>query len=1699
MQSERTMTRSSGNRFEAGVAASVAVIFLLVGLPHNLSAAAPAEEDSLAVFSGTALETIMNGGPVPKAQDRVTSKEAGPAPGHAFMKSVPTPWFQPAKTAKKKPSKPGKSKNTSPKSEKAPDEAVPKDEDKSPESTGSNDPAGAVDRARALLDKGAYASALSTYAVALKAASKSKDDKTSAEALHGSAEASLKLGKPKEALEYVKRSIAVNRSMKNARARSLDYLLAGRILMSLERFSQSAKSFEEAQKILPGSEALEMPGLLEDKGGCLLRLHQYDQALKALNRCLAMHVKAGRRKDAARLNLAIGEIHVSRSDFRSAMAHFTKARKLLVASGDEKQLGETLFRIAYLHQMLGDLKTARKLVKEARSSLGTSEDRQTEALPLVVKGMTAYHEGKIVQAVHSLTRALNLYEKKGDRIMEARVRLLLADLQMGRSRLKSALELGGRGLVEFRKLNSPGGEAGALLLIARVYFRQGYSLKSLEYAQEASSISKRINDKDQAVQSNILLATIHRTLGDTESAFKYLKEALGGVKSGVNARTRARTRIALARYRLSREDLEKALVTAQAARKDFLEINDRRGVADCDHLMGLAYELRGDRSKALSSLERALEEHRAGWDRYGEGLDLTALGVHYKNLGKLDKAYDFFVQARDLRRVIGDRRGHAANLANIGNLQKHRNELSAALKNLDQALKTYRELSDKKGEADTLTNLGHIDAARGLRSAALEKFNQALAGHREIRDTRGVAIDLAGMGNIYLAKGDLDNAEATLKEAKKINALIRNPKGEVSILAELAMLQRARKDLGSALSLLKQARDLAHRLNDARAVSSINLKMATVYEESGKYGKALNILRETLATMKRLGDRNGELWALGGIGIIQVKMEDYENALSNLHQARRLRVELGVPASHTRDLDLYLGEIYDGFRDYERALEHYRKALSLYQIQGNDAILGRISDRIGNIYYRMDEYTKAKSYFEDALRLSGETRNPAAEQNRLIRLGDISSKLGNADEALKYQQRALTLARERSDFRTEARILTRMGTLYQMLGRPRTALENYRQAHDIRTKIGDRRGINENLLQIALVTSILGNFDAAISDLKRAFQIAQCSEDRGMLWKAYFIMGRTLESRKSYGEALESYRKAITILEAMEAETVEESDEDDFIFGGKPALFETTLRVLMKLARKDPRGAYDKQALRIVEKLKATDFENTLSRINVVRFSDLPNKLLIKEKSLKLGLRRLNTRLAEERSGVKPDQTVLQKLLAERRAKEKSFVELKERLERDYPGYAALRYSRPVSAHRLQKEIINRDEAILAYMVTRSKTYVFAIDKNRFYTYSVDCSRKDLKRDVSTITRPLFKADTQASWDPSAAYRVYSKLVKPVEHFLLTKKTVMIIPHGPLCALPFEILVDSKAHAKKRFWSASDQPSYLLERYAFCYAPSISVLSHLRTRKRDQKPGWSLVAFGDAAYSDEDKTRERNPGAERLMSAMSTPMIGARGRDLNPLPAARKEIKEIAKIIGGPSQVYFGSQATETLFKKADLSRYGYVHLATHGVLLSAGGKSRQQPAIVFSLYGDPHNDGFLELGEVFGLKLNADLVVLSSCLVSDGNYAGEAMGLMGLSRAFLFAGTDSVILSLWQVNDESTAKLFIEMYRNLNEGSKSEALRKAKLSLLKNVATSHPYYWAPFILMGNWTVKYHPALNKTNPETMRFKGVSNWRKWLSM
>jgi len=1537
--------------------------------------------------------------------------------------------------------------------------------------------------------------ALTAYEKATSAANSAGKDALLVSIYPGAARVCAKLGLDDQYRDYVNKYLSASHKLKDETARVGNVVMAAEMLVGHGDYAMALEALQEAAKYVPVSKSAEACRILDLTALCEFRLQRDRDAAKSLNRLATLLMNSSKIAELASVSLRIGDISVSRSDYRKAMEYYRKAEKICRDGKDRNLLSEVLLRIAYVSEATGDAKGFTKSLQEARKVNASKQGETSSPFALIDAGLAARLEGDYSGALNHFPHALILFEAGGYSLLAGRTLLLMAETKDKLSKLTPALELAGKALENFRANSFQSGEADALLLIAQVYFRQGFVEKALEYARECAALAKKGGDKDGTVKSCVFLAEIHLGSGDVEYSAKLLKEALDEAKKGVSVRTRALLRLGIARFRLSRENLDGALHDALEARKDFQEVLDKKGTADCDHIVGLVYEIKGERSKALVLLKKSLQAYTSLRDRLGEGRSCAALGIHYKNAGDYDSALRYFNQSVELRKGYGDKRGFAASLANLGNLYRLQSKFPEAQSNLDNALAIFKELGDKKGEADCLTNLGQVETARGLKSVSADRFNAALKIHRELKDVRGVVTDLINIGSLALFRGDTKAAAAALEEAAKLNKSIRNPKAEIVLLSELAMLKRAENNPREAQVRLKQAIDMAKKEGDVRSIPGLSMKLALVLEDLGDYPKAVEILNPTLEEMRKVGDKRGQLLALGSMGVIQTKLEDYEKALPNLQEALRIQDELGFQGAAYPDIDYALGEIYEGFGNYDEALDHYQRALTSTQNPGTETLAGRIYDRIGHLYYALEEYSKARDFLEDALRLSTETRNVSLQKTQLVRLGDLCSKSGDLEASLKYQQRALSLTRETSDKKSETRVLTRIGILNQLLGRPKQALENYNEAKDIRSDLGDHRGVSENLLQISLVTSTLGDADAAVENLRKALSIAQSSDDRSMLWKAYFIMGRTLEAKKSPGEALESYRKAITTLESMDDEATEESEEDDFLFGGRRALYEAALRVLMGLARKDPGGAYDSQALRIVEKLKAVDFEKALSSINVETFSDLPGELVLKEKSLRFTLRNLASKLEIERSKAHPDQTTIKKLVEDRKAKEKSFKELKVHFAQEYPAYAELRYPKAVSVAKMQKEAIDPDEAVLEYVVTRGRTYLFAIDKQRFHTFSIDYSEQEAEKDVEVLMRPLLRSETLASWDPSVAYRIYSKIIKPVEYFLVGKKTVTIVPHGVLTSLPFEILVDSKSHSEKRFWSATDAPTYLVEKYTFSYAPCASLFMYVRTRKHHRTPGWNFVGFGDADYTDLYKTAAPNPGAEKLLATLSASSTATRSHDLKPLPGARKELTEIVKMLGGPTQIYVGPQATETLFKKADLGRYGYVHLATHGVLSGGSGRFHQRPAIVFSLYGDKENDGFLQLNEVFGLKLNADMVVLSSCFGQTKVASSGTNSVLQLARAFLFAGADALVLSLWQVHDDSTANLFVEMYRNLNEESKAEALRRAKLSLLKNSGTSHPYYWGPFILVGDWHVRLNPAKNRLPSETAKFKGISNWRR----
>jgi len=307
-------------------------------------------------------------------------------------------------------------------------------------------------------------------------------------------------------------------------------------------------------------------------------------------------------------------------------------------------------------------------------------------------------------------------------------------------------------------------------------------------------------------------------------------------------------------------------------------------------------------------------------------------------------------------------------------------------------------------------------------------------------------------------------------------------------------------------------------------------------------------------------------------------------------------------------------------------------------------------------------------------------------------------------------------------------------------------------------------------------------------------------------------------------------------------------------------------------------------------------------------------------------------------------------------------------------------------------------------------------------------------------------------------------LFKPIEKDVRASKALIVVPDGTLSYLPFEALVTTSGHSK---------PTYLAEKFAIVYGPSASALVTVDAMNRQIMPRRELLAFGDPVITIANgyrKTGSESPSSEsvsKLHRSSPGEDYAERGFSLARLPYTRDEVLGIGKFFPPDQrQLYLGADAREETVKSEKLDDFRYIHFATHGFLdESHPGRS----GILLSRAPESNEDGILQAGEIMRLKLNADIVTLSACSTGLGKLVtGE--GILGLTRAFFYAGARNVVVSLWNVNDSATATLMESFYRNLRRGlTKSEALHRAKLSILHNSQLSwrHPYFWAGFVLEG--------------------------------
>lgn len=519
---------------------------------------------------------------------------------------------------------------------------------------------------------------------------------------------------------------------------------------------------------------------------------------------------------------------------------------------------------------------------------------------------------------------------------------------------------------------------------------------------------------------------------------------------------------------------------------------------------------------------------------------------------------------------------------------------------------------------------------------------------------------------------------------------------------------------------------------------------------------------------------------------------------------------------------------------------------------------------------------------------------------------------------------------------------------------------------------------------------------------------------------------------------------------------------------GKMPVYERTALLLHEAGKKDEAFSYtQKGKSRILLDLLGT---------RMVAYRDEDRKLADKEHLLQMKVKALLERVSEEES--KPERLQSGKLKDWKEELQKALKEHNEvlaEIKRTNPRLASLTTAPTVKISDVQN-VLHPDEVFLEYFVTDEKILLYALTRSDVKIFEIPVNRNKLNDIVSQIYEPI---STNSTPSISALNSAFMNILEPALRNFGNKSHLIIAPHDKLYLIPFETLVMS-----------TGAPTYVVDKYLVNYYPSASIL--VLNRKYQEKkstPSRPIFAVGDPVFSTDDPryaSKDKKPvqlvmadkesGAlyRRIMMDDTIKPVSEKTKAqvvIGRLIATALEVKGISSILGvpeGSGDIKIGLNATEKEVKGRDHTLYRYEHYATHGVL-RGDIPGLKEPALVFSLpnHEDPQSDeGFLTMSEIFGLRINSDMVVLSACKTALGeDVLGE--GLIGLTRAFMYAGTPSVVASLWSVADESTAKLMTEYYRYLKQGKdKADALTLAKRNLRRS-GYYNPYYWAPFVLIG--------------------------------
>jgi CHAT domain-containing protein/tetratricopeptide (TPR) repeat protein len=983
----------------------------------------------------------------------------------------------------------------------------------------------------------------------------------------------------------------------------------------------------------------------------------------------------------------------------------------------------------------------------------------------------------------------------------------------------------------------------------------------------------------------------------------------------------------------------------------------------------------------------------------------------------LQQAAAKFEAAIPLWESLGDKAEESHTLDTMSDVYIGLGENQKAEDSLLRALPLAREANDAIGEADVLVNLGVALSFREP-TKALGYLDSALRLAQSAGDRNLEAAALSDAGSVYLLMGDPRKALPNVTQALAIKREEHDRHGEMIVLANAGTIYYALGDSYKALDTFRELLPMRREQRDRRGEGNTLFYMGTSFARLGDLDQALESLTQALPVMREVGDARGEGRALTNLGSLYLALGQPQDSLNTLQLALELTRKLKDRHQEGSNLTA-MAHAFLQLGDTEQALEYGQQALKIQQDLSDQRGQGLALAELGSAYAKAGDRGEASDAYRQALPLLRAASNQGGEADVLNSLGTLALAGHDAKQALPYFEQAVQLLTAIDDRRQRAATEVNVGAAYRLLGDKQKARDSLVEASSQLAAIGDRFAQSRAMYLLALLESDDRDWENARRHLEEALRIDEQI-------RAAVIGG---ELRSTW---------LTTVLDQYEG-------------------LEDTL---MHLDRLHPGHGYDVLAFETAERARARTLLDLLSEARIGLRQGVDPALISRERIL-TGLlqakmeRQIQLLVAGDSAGADAVAAEIRKATAE-------YQQLEAKIVTASPRYANFAEQDPLKVGRLQREYVDSGTLLLEYAPGEQRSFLWAISRTSFRSYvlpgraTLDTLSERARDSISSAT------DRELAKSAPEALRALSRAVLGSVAGELGTKRLLIIASGSLQFVPFSALPSPVNPAEP-----------LIVSHEIVNLPSASTIAFLRHSGEKPRSSKLVAVVADPVFAADDPRVTGNPGAANtdLRSENRTRAASLFGRTtFERLTFTRREAENILALApAGAGFSAFDFDASRATVLSGALRDYRYVHIASHGLVSPF---HPELPSIVLSLVdraGRPR-DGFLDATDIYNLKLNADLVVLSACQTALGkDVRGE--GLVGLTRAFMYAGSSAVLASLWTVPDRSTAELMREFYRGmLTENLKPPAaLRQAQITLWKDSRWTRPYYWAAFTLQGEW------------------------------